>query len=1007
MHRLCNSIPPGRQKYWHEKCHLVWRMINAFRRLLRGRQNSLILAFLAASSLLKAHAADGFWILGPDLALTGQTNWFPYSGTDTAEPAFMGWIFPGATSTAGIVNLNRTLAPGTYYVMLKIIDYSGGGRVSVSGGNGSALVNPTNADWNAYWTTPVSFLAAQSFSSLSINLLKTIATAGSQQYLLRGLYITTNANENVPIYGEDRIVNWTYPATTNNTPPTPGNVLENGSFETGLGHGWGFLAEAYERQFTIGSLVDTNQAFHGTACVTFPVKGTLISRTYNLKPNSFYTLSAWVRSAAPSGVNFHIYNVATPPPGVQGVLDTTINFLTTTAWTRVSSTVFLPEYPDSSYQIGIIGWPGVSVDAVQLEQGISISPFQPKVNVEIGFNSDKPGRIFFEDENPSLTLMAFNNSNAPFSGTMAFEIYDSLNRMVKSGELPLTIPSAAPTTQSFTLPAVRGIFRLVAWIEDLNGSLEETVYAVVPRPRTTGIDEGSMVGVSPNFDSFELASIQRLGFHGGRAMSPAAIFRWSTIEPVEGQITWYDDQVNMATNYGVTIMGTIGSNNYWPPWADTNGLPDLNKWRTFVGQLVTHYSGRVRSWEIWNEPIYTFTPQFYAAMLTNAAAAIRSADPTAKIVAMGGSWDVNWILQVMAALGPNWAQDLDVIATHIYPPPSNEPSVGETDATALGFKNQIINAYGVQVWNTESGSYDQGFYKTANSCFYPKGEPMWPYLDSERYFQGCYYEAETAVINFLHCVGNGLTKYFYYDSRIYADPSYQRSHPSMLEYDDSIRSKGIAYAMAGRFLDGSRALGSVSPSTNTTYAYLFSGATNATVALWSKDRLNHLLSLTASGWNAFDMMGNPLPVTNSSIVVGRTPIYIQSSSLSSAALGAAFASATVTNASDTLAPNLSIDDFPIGHVNDDINFRWLAVDETSIPSPRNTNAVTYSYMLQGRDTSWSPWTPATHITYSGLQGGSYTFLVRAQDAAGNISLTNSRAFSTGILPPTGLHIVGR
>jgi len=124
------------------------------------------------------------------------------------------------------------------------------------------------------------------------------------------------------------------------------------------------------------------------------------------------------------------------------------------------------------------------------------------------------------------------------------------------------------------------------------------------------------------------------------------------------------------------------------------------------------------------------------------------------------------------------------------------------------------------VWNTETGVWDEGFYKTANSNFSPGGEAIWPHFDSERYVRGSYYESERLIANLVHCLGNGLTKYFYYDSRIYVDPSYQKSHPTMLEYDDSIRAKGITYAIASSFLDRAQTMGSVSKNANT-YAYLF------------------------------------------------------------------------------------------------------------------------------------------------------------------------------------------
>ena len=42
----------------------------------------------------------------------------------------------------------------------------------------------------------------------------------------------------------------------------------------------------------------------------------------------------------------------------------------------------------------------------------------------------------------------------------------------------------------------------------------------------------------------------------------------------------------------------------------------------------------------------------------------------------------------------------------------------------------------------------------------------------------------------------------------------------------------------------------------------------------------------------------------------------------------------------------------------------------------------YSYMLAGRDSSWSPWTSSTSKQYTNLASGSYTFKVKARDANG-------------------------
>jgi hypothetical protein len=952
-----------------------------------------LVALLSLFPFQRAEPADGFWLMASNLNLTGQRNWNYHNGGDSPEGAYMGWLYGGTTNLQGTVGLGKSLSPGQYYVMLKVIDYMGGGRIEVLLGNGSASVGTTNEDWNRYWTEPVAVQTTQSTSNLVVNLLKTVPPDSVQKYLLRGLYITTNVNENVVLRGEDRIANWLYSTNVDARPTVKRNYLENSSFEVGMGHGWGYKAEGYNRDSSIGAFCDTNKAYHGTASARFLVKGYFVSRVYSLRPNRYYTLSAYACGTQGHSLLLSVFNVATPPPGFPPQVEVSQWFTIGPNWQRYSVSGFLPSYPHTDYEVLIScnatdsnAW----VDAVQLEEG-DLSEFNTSVPVELSFTSDKPGRVFFEDENLALKLLAYNNSSQPFSGTLAYEIYDIFNRRIVSGEQALSVAATNHVVQPFLLSTTnRGIFRLVAWLKDRTNTMEEVVYGVVPRPRVEGFDETSIMGVHPNLVQFELATLERLGIKWNRIMSPEWIFRWSYVEPVEGEIIWFDDKINCSTNYGMTLLGTIGTNDYWPPWAETNGLPNLDKWESFVGRLVTHYKDRVKWWEIWNEPNYRFTVEFYGEMLKRAANAIRSADPSAKIVGMGGVYYKDWIVEVMNYLGTNWNQYLDVISTHIYPPTTGANS-GETEGSAVGIKNSIIDVYGVEVWNSESGVWDQGFYKTANSCFSPTGEAIWPHLDSERYTRGCFYGPELLLVNFAHSLGNGLTKYFYYDSRIYADPSFISRHTTMLEYDDSIRSKGIVFAIAGHFLDGSQTWGSVSPATNTVYAYLFSRDAKPTVVLWSKDKLNHSITLSTSDWTAYDMVGNELNVTNATIFFDRAPVYVHSDSLSVNALGSAFQTATVSNLSDDQPPNLSIDEFPTGPVNGSkVAMRWLAVDDTSIPWTGQPDVVTYSYKLEGRDSDWSPWTSGTHTTYESLVPGSYTFSVRARDAAGNISGIASR-----------------
>ena len=846
-------------------------------------------------------------------------------------------------------------------------------------GGGAGFVEPINRDENRYWTGPALINTVEPTNQIRVTLVKTIAASNIQKYLILGVYVTPNPNENFPLYGYDRIMNFTYPTAMDNGPPVKGNMIENSSFEVGTGHGWGILAKGYERNFSLMSLRDETVAYHGKASLRLPIEAHLYSRVYTVKPNKKYTLSMWVRSTDSSKVSLSLYNVSTPPKGFPSVQKLSQSFSIDRKWRRVSLSGYLVNYPNAEYQIDIHAGPNTWIDAMQLEEG-DLSGYAASTTLEVGLLSNHSSNIFYDDEPVLMDLMCYNDSGDIVSRSIRYEIYDYLNRKMKEGTRVVTVPAHSDLRQSidFSLHQ-RGIFRVVFWVEGEQRSQEEVVFSVLPRPSVQGLDGSSAIGIHPNLVDYQLEALQKMGMKWARALSPAAIFRWSNIEPTEGQLIWHDDQVQKALVYGMTILGTIGTNNYWPAWADKGGLPDLDKWEQFVKALVTHYKDRVKYWEIWNEPIYVFTTSFYADMLKRAGRVIRRVDPSAKIVAMGGTHSKDWILEVLNHLGEEWRSYVDIVSTHLY------PSDGDTGQGATAFKQYVIDVYKVPVWNTETGVWDEGFYKGKNSNFVRFGEPFWPSLDSERYHQGSHYGAERMARNFLHSTGNGFSGYFYYDSRIHATPNYLRSHPTIMEYDDTIRSKGVAYAVLAHFFDHAQGLGNISPDPNT-YAYLFSKGGKPLVAMWAHDKKHKVITLPIAGFKAYDMMGNKITLTGTSIPYNRRPVYIEGAGISVEALRSAFQAGRVADAADNLPPNLSIEVAPTGPmVEKTLQLRWIAIDESSIPSTQNPDAILYSYKLEKHDSAWSAWIAATYMEYNNLAPGAYTFLVKAKDAAGNVS----------------------
>ncbi|MHB8873712.1 MAG: GH39 family glycosyl hydrolase [Myxococcaceae bacterium] len=171
-------------------------------------------------------------------------------------------------------------------------------------------------------------------------------------------------------------------------------------------------------------------------------------------------------------------------------------------------------------------------------------------------------------------------------------------------------------------------------------------------------------------------------------------FNWFDFQPTSGapQFGYLDPIVQAARNNGLQIYATVA---YTPQWAsplagcDNNSsneaLKCLNKipanqadWTNAVTAVVTRYKGQVYCWGIWNEPnLRTFFDgslnDFVNQIFLPAAAAIRAADPTAKIcgpelagLTASSSWNgSNGTCAFGSCIRNGWEIDLSELLTRV------------------------------------------------------------------------------------------------------------------------------------------------------------------------------------------------------------------------------------------------------------------------------------------------------------------------------------------------------
>lgn len=194
---------------------------------------------------------------------------------------------------------------------------------------------------------------------------------------------------------------------------------------------------------------------------------------------------------------------------------------------------------------------------------------------------------------------------------------------------------------------------------------------------------------------------------------------WLVAEPERGAFDWsrLDRVVEAARDRGLKVLGVLGTT---PAWASASGSPtappdDPEDFGTFAEAAARHFKGRVRNWEVWNEPnfrsFFTGSAADYAELLEQAHDAVTSVQRRATIV-LGGlarsligrsQAPASFLAEVYAAGG---GPHFDALGVHPYV----QAALAEADEVTVW--NEVADARRVmrqqgdrrrKVWVTEVG----------------------------------------------------------------------------------------------------------------------------------------------------------------------------------------------------------------------------------------------------------------------------------------------------------------
>lgn len=219
----------------------------------------------------------------------------------------------------------------------------------------------------------------------------------------------------------------------------------------------------------------------------------------------------------------------------------------------------------------------------------------------------------------------------------------------------------------------------------------------------------------PTYESLSTPADAIADLGAGWAREDFQFFRINP-QPDEFDWSWQDRMVELLTQRGVSILGVLnGPSPGWATPADDGAFsffaPDPAKFADFAGAAAARYKGRIRYWQIWNEPdnasglYWQPRPNMaeYAALLKAAYTAIKQSDPGAQVLSGGmvSPQPAAASLQALASHGA-W-NSFDIIAVHPYTDPRG-PEDGQIDIAGVETVRGVAANLGDKpIWATEFG----------------------------------------------------------------------------------------------------------------------------------------------------------------------------------------------------------------------------------------------------------------------------------------------------------------
>lgn len=329
---------------------------------------------------------------------------------------------------------------------------------------------------------------------------------------------------------------------------------------------------------------------------------------------------------------------------------------------------------------------------------------------------------------------------------------------------------------------------------------------------------------------------------------------WSQIQPTAERFDFdrFDRIVDLFGRYGIEVQGMFGFCARWAAPEETRNAPsyhawsrakpELGAWKRYVETTARHFRGRIRIWEIWNEPdLYAFSHfgvEDYLDLAKAASETIRRTDPEL-VIFTGG----------FAGLGSH--------------PGRRDPDF-QFKAMRDGWKFFDVHAYhGHANYATYARQIDERLLPLRE-----KAGVQIPWYANETAVSaigGTEREQAAALFKkLLFSWSRGAVGYNWYDLRNdgYA-PNDPEHHFGLLTTDFQAKPVLSVYHMLARYFRGAKYIGELELPEGCD-GFVFENGGDRLLAVWNEaNRAGGIIAVStdAAGAERIDMMGNATPLT--------------------------------------------------------------------------------------------------------------------------------------------------